>query len=142
MPNRFDFASDIVVIRLYGGYSPETHPILSPPLLTEDDHVQGFLEADNRPPPWMEELLARPRMLPGLFVGLSILEIRHRMMLRWLYDNRRAPKDTLAILTPANSPREPELWGGGDVLPGNGRITAIVEDQAQLAAMLDELTIE
>ena len=142
LPNGFNFASDIVVVRIYGGYSPEAHPILSPPMLTEDDHVEGFLEADNRPPSWMEELLARPRILPGLFVGLSVLEIRHRMLLRWVYDDRRAPKGTLAILTPANSPREPDLWEGGDVLAGHGRITAIVEDPVQLAAQLDGLTIE
>ncbi|AUX45928.1 uncharacterized protein SOCE26_074300 [Sorangium cellulosum] len=142
MPARFDFSNDIVVLRMYGGYSPEPRPVFSPPLLTEDDHVLGFLEAGGRPPTWLEELLARPRILPGLLVGLSILEIRHRMQLRWLYDNRRAPKDTLAILTPADGPRDPEFWESGDVLPGSGRIAPIVEDPTQLAALLDELTIE
>lgn len=138
LPKRFDLENDIVVLRLYGGYSAEPRPIFSHPLLTEDDHINGLLGAEGfRPPTWMEELLARPRILPGLFVGLSVLEWRHRMLLRWLYDQRPAPKDSLAILTPSTDANEPEIWDSGGGLPGTGRIASISEDPAQLAALLD-----
>jgi hypothetical protein len=138
MPRRFDLESEIVVLRLYGGYSAEPRPIFSQPLLTEDDHIHGLLGAEGlRPPLWMEELLARPRIQPGLFVALSILDWRHRMLLRWLYDQRPAPKDSLAILGPSADPSEAEIWDSGGGLPGTGRIAAITEDPAQLAAMLE-----
>jgi hypothetical protein len=138
MPKRFDLENEIVVLRLYGGYSAEPRPIFSQPLLTEDDHIHGLLGAEGlRPPLWMEELLARPRIQPGLFVALSILDWRHRMLLRWLYDQRPAPKDSLAILGPGADPSEAEIWDSGGGLPGTGRIAAITEDSAQLAAMLE-----
>jgi hypothetical protein len=85
----------------------------------------------------MEELLAKPRILPGLFVGLSVLEWRHRMLLRWLYDQRPAPKDSLAILAPTVDTSEPEIWDSGGGLPGTGRIASISEDPAQLAGLLE-----
>lgn len=138
MPKRFDVDDDIVILRPYGGYSAEPRPIFSQPLLTEDDHFDGFVGADGlRPPSWMEELFARPRIQPALFWGLSSLDIRHRVFLRWLYDRRPAPKDSLAILLPHADPHEVEIWEGGGGLPGNGRIAAITEDPDQLAPLLD-----
>lgn len=138
MPKRFDVENEIVILRPYGGYSAEPRPIFSHPLLTEDDHVDGLLGADGlRPPSWMEELFARPRVEPGLFVGLSTLDQSHRMLLRWLYDRRPAPKDSLAILTPTGDPVEAEIWDSGGGLPGTARIASIVEDSAQLAPLLD-----
>jgi hypothetical protein len=138
LPKRFDLDKEIVVLRLYGGYSAEPRPIFSHPLLTEDDHIHGLLGAEGfRPPSWMEELLAKPRILPGLFVGLSVLEWRHRMLLRWLYDQRPAPKDSLAILAPTVDTSEPEIWDSGGGLPGTGRIASISEDPAQLAGLLE-----
>ena len=137
-PKRFDLDREIVVVRLYGGYSAEARPIFSPPILTEDDHIHGLLGAEGlRPPVWMEELLARPRIQPGLFVALSVLDWRHRMLLWWLYDQRPAPKDSLAVLAPGADPAEAEMWDGGGGLPGNGRIAAITEDPAELAAQLE-----
>jgi hypothetical protein len=138
LPKRFDLENDVVVLRLYGGYSAEPRPILSHPLLTEDDHISGLLGAEGlRPPTWMEELLAPPRTQPGLFIGLSILEWRHRMLLRWLYDQRPAPKDSLAILAPSADISEPEIWDSGGGLPGTGRIASMIEDPTELAALLD-----
>lgn len=143
MPRRFDFDNEIVVLRLYGGYSAEPRPIFSQPLLTEDDHLDGLPGADEgRPPAWMEELLSRPRIQPGLFIGLSVLEWRHRRLLRWLYDLRPAPKDSLAILTPGADPSEAEIWDSGGGLPGTGRIAPIIEDPAQLAPRLEAFAAE
>jgi hypothetical protein len=138
MPKRFDVDNDIIVLRLYGGYSAEARSIYSQPLLTEDDCIHGLLGAEGlRPPAWLEELLARPRIQPGLFLGLSILDLRSRMLLRWLYDQRPAPKDSLALLSPGSDPREPEIWSSGGGLPGAGRVTAIVHDPVTLAPLVD-----
>jgi hypothetical protein len=143
LPRRFDLDNEIVVVRLYGGYSPEPRPVYSQPLLTEDDHLQGLLGAEGlRPPPWMEELMARPRIQPGLFVGLSILEWRYRLLLAWLYDRRPAPNDSLALLTPAFNAGEPDIWDGGGGLPGKGRIAPIIEDPEQLASLLEAFVPE
>ncbi|WP_437575263.1 CHAT domain-containing protein [Sorangium sp. So ce887] len=142
-PRRFDLESEIVVLRLYGGYSAEPRPIFSPPLLTEDDHIHGPLGADGaRPPLWMEELLARPRVQPGLFVALSSLDFRHRMLLRWLYDQRPAPPDSLAVLAAGVESSEIEIWGNGGGLPGTGHIAATTGDLAELAAQLDAFAVE
>lgn len=137
MPKRFDLANEIVVLRLYGGYSAEPRAILSNPVLTEDDHIHGILAEGVQPPAWMAGLLALLRMQPGLFVAMSLLDFRHRMALRWLYDQRPAPTDSLAILTPAVDAGEIEIWDSGGGLPGTGRIAAISEDPAQLAPLLD-----
>ncbi len=138
VPKRFDTDNDIVVLRLYGGYSAEPRPIFSPPVLTEDDHIHGLLGAVGpQIPTWMEELLARPRIHPGLFVGLSVLDWRHRMLLRWLYDQRPAPKDSLAVLTPNADATEPEIWESGGGLPGTGRIAAIIDEPVELAGLIE-----
>ncbi len=138
MPKRFDIDNDIVILRPYGGYSAELRPIFSPPLLTEDDHFDGFVGSEGlRPPSWMEELLARPRIQSSMFLGLSSLDVRHRVFLRWLYDRRPAPKDSWAIWPPTADPHESEIWESGGGLPGNGRIVAIMEDIPQLATQLE-----
>jgi hypothetical protein len=138
LPKRFDVDKDIIVLRMYGGYSPEARPIFSQPVLTEDDHIHGLL--GERPPQWLEELLAWPRTQPGLFLGLSVLDWRNRLLLRWLYDQRPAPKDSLAILSLNIDPSEPEIWDTGGGLPGTSRIAAIVEDPRELALELDSLS--
>lgn len=142
MPRRFDVDSEIIVFRPYGGYSAEPRPIFSPPLLTEDDYVHGLLGTEGlKPPSWLEELLARPRIQPGLFIGLSVLDLHHRMLLQWLYDRRPAPKDSLAILAPHVDPHEAEIWDSGGGLPGTGRVASITEDAAQLAQLVDDFEV-
>lgn len=143
LPKRFDFEREIIVLRLYGGYSADVQPIYSPPILTEDDHLHGLLGAEGlRPPAWIEALLSGPRIQPGLFLGLSVFDWRHRMLLRWLYDQRPAPKDSLAILSPDAEPGEVEIWDSGGGLPGEARIAAITEDPAQLAQQLSDVDLE
>lgn len=135
LPKRFDLENDIVILRLSGGYSPEARPIFSTPVLTEDDHIHGL--RTERSPQWLDELLARPRVQPGLFMGLSVLDWRNRLLLRWLYDDRPAPKDSLAVLDTEVDPNEPDIWDNGGGLPGNARIAAIREDSAGLARELE-----
>jgi len=142
-PKRFELDSDIVILKLYGGYSAEHRPILSRPVITEDDHIYGLLASGGlHAPTWLEELLARIRVQPGLFVGLSSLEYHHRILLRWLYDHRQAPNDSLAILMPGSDPGEPDIWEGGGGLPGGGRVGSVVEDPDRLAAQLDAFSQE
>ncbi|MDI3284727.1 hypothetical protein [Polyangium sp. 15x6] len=117
------------------GYSPEARPIFSHPVLTEDDHSNGLL--GERPPQWLEELLSRPRIQPGLFLGLSVLDWRNRLLLRWLYDQRPAPKDSLVILRPDADPREPEIWDSGGGLSGTARIAAIADDPVHIAREIE-----
>jgi hypothetical protein len=138
MPKRFDVDNDIIILRMYGGYSPEARPIFSQPVLTEDDHINGLL--GERPPQWLDELLAWPRIHSGLFLGLSVLDWRNRLLLRWLYDQRPAPQNSLAILSPTVDPSEPEIWDSGGGLPGTARVAAITEDSAELAIELEGFT--
>jgi hypothetical protein len=143
MPKRFDLDNEIVVVRLYGGYSPEPRTIFSQPLLTEDDHIHSLFGIEGQEPPaWLEDLLAHPRIQPGLFVGLSVHEWPHRMLLQWLYDQRPAPMGSLAILAPGADASEPEIWDSGGGLPGTGRIAPITEDPGQLASLLEAFVPE
>jgi hypothetical protein len=140
LPRRFDLDAEFVVLRVYGGYSPESMPILTSPLLTEDDHIHGLVGVEGfRTPEWAEELMGRLRMKPGLFAGLSVLEWRHRMLLRWLYDQRPAPRDSLALLDPQADPIEHTIWTSGGGLPGTGRIAALREAPEDLAAQIEAL---
>jgi CHAT domain len=137
LPRRFDLDDDIIVLRTYGGYSAEARPIFSQPLLTEDDHIFGLLGPESFGlSGWVDELMAQPRTRPSLFVGLSLRKWRHRMLLRWLYDERPAPKDSLAILSPTADPSEPEIWDSGGWLEGAGRIAVVLEDPRQLSPLL------
>jgi CHAT domain len=141
LPRRFDLEQEIVILRLYGGYSAEARPIFSPPILTEDDHMLGALGIEgNQPPGWMQELLARPRIQPCLFLGLSVQDWRHRLLLQWLFDKRPAPQGSLAILPLGAAADEAATWDSGGGLPGSGRIAAIQEDFAQLAPVLEAYT--
>lgn len=140
-PKRFNLDDEIVILRLYGGYSAEPRPIFSKPLVAEDDHIYGlFSVAGLQAPTWLEELLARIRTQPGLFVGLSTLAYQHRILLRWLYDQRQAPNDSLALMSPASDAGEADIWEAGGGLPGGGQIKSIVEDFGQLATLLETLT--
>jgi hypothetical protein len=86
----------------------------------------------------MNELLAQPRIQPGLFLGLSPYYAGHRMLLNWLYDDHPAPENSLTILT-RDSSRDAAVWDSGGMFPGMGRVAVITEDPEQLAPLLDEL---
>jgi hypothetical protein len=146
LPQRFDLSAELVVLRLYGGYSPEPMPILTSPLLTEDDHIRGLVAGEpSRTPEWANKLVGELRMRPGLFLGLSVLDWRHRMLLRWLYNNAPAPPDSLALLDALDAktdPIEQDIWTSGGGLPGTGRIAALREDMGDLATQLEALPLE
>jgi len=125
-----------VVMRLYGGYSPEAQPMLMSPQLTEDDHIQGLFELRYIvPSEWENLIMGWLRTRPVLCVGVSALDWRHRMLLRWLFDQRPPPVGSLAVL--GDSQAEDEIWekrGAG--LPGTGHFGVVHEPTASLVAAL------
>ncbi|MBL9106709.1 MAG: CHAT domain-containing protein [Myxococcales bacterium] len=127
-----------VVLRLYGGYSPEAQPMLMSPQLTEDDHIQGLFELRYIvPPEWDNMIMGWLRTRPALCVGISALDWRHRMLLRWLFDQRPPPAGSLAIL--GDDQQEAEIWekrGAG--LPGTGHFAVVREPAAALIDALRE----
>ena len=133
---RIKLEDAFVVLRLYGGYSPESQPMLLSPQLTEDDHIQGLFELRYVvPPEWENMLMGWLRTRPALCVGMSALDWRHRMLLRWLFDQRPPPVGSLAILAASQS--EDEIWekrGAG--LPGTGHFAVVREDSAALVTAL------
>ncbi len=114
-----------VVLRLYGGYSPEEVPVLMSPQLTEDDHIQGLFQLRYIiPSEWETTIMGRLRTHPVLCIGVSALEWRHRMLLRWLFDQRPPPTGSLVVL--AESQLEDEIWhkrGAG--IPGTSHFAAV-----------------
>jgi hypothetical protein len=137
MPGRLDFDNDILVLRIYGGYSAEPRPIFSQPLLTEDDHLFSLKNLG-----WIEEMLSQPRTRPGLLAGLMLRKWRHRMLLRWLYDERPPPKDSLAIVSPNADPAEPGIWDSGGWLDGAGHVAVVTEEFGALAPLLAEASLQ
>lgn len=133
---RLKLEEAFVVMRLYGGYSPESVPILMSPQLTEDDHIQGLFELRYIvPPEWENMIMGWIRTRPVLCVGVSALDWRHRMLMRWLFDQRPPPQGSLAVL--AEQQHEDEIWekrGAG--LPGAAHF-AVVHESAD--ALVDAL---
>jgi CHAT domain len=143
LPRRFDFDNDIIVVRTYGGYSAEARPTFSKPLLTEDDHLLGLLGPTGfSSAGWMDELMAEPRNRSALFLGLSLRKWRHRMLLRWLYDDHPAPAGSLSLLPAGVDASESEIWDSGGWLDGAGRIAVITDDPAQLSPLLLDAAAE
>jgi hypothetical protein len=143
MPKAWSIDQDFIILRMYGGNTAEPNPAFTLPILTDDDHVQGLLGSQGlEPPAWMEELLGRPRVQPGLFVGLSSLDWRHRMLLRFLYDSRPAPSGSVALVLPTVDKTEMDIWERGAGLPGRSRIAPIQEPPDELAAAMEKLLSE
>ena len=130
-----------MVLRLYGGYSPEEQPILTKPRITEDDFIQGLIEiGELMPPDWESQLMGWLRMHPVLCIGLSVLEWRHRMLLQWLFDYRAAPEGSVVLLGPDEVERR--LWERqGASLPGRGRLHAVRCDFRRLANLINSITL-
>jgi hypothetical protein len=137
LPRRFDLASEIVVLRPYGGYTPG-RPIFASPVLTDDRHYDTLSEARS-PPEWTHDLLVAIRSRPALFGGISVERIWHRRLLGWLFDARPVPADSLAVLDTAAAQAEQASWDAGFGLPGSGRIGLLGQDLEALARQLAAL---
>lgn len=61
---------------------------------------------------------------PVLCLGVSALDWRHRMLLRWLFNQRPPPQGSLAILGASPRPR-PRWEKRGAGLPGVGHFKVV-----------------
>ncbi len=120
-----DLKQAFVVLRLYGGYSPEGVPVLTSPQLTEDDHIKGLFELRRiLPTDWADDLLGWLRRHPVMCLGVSALDWRHRTLLLRLFDERPVPSGSLAVL--GEQQQEDEIWekrGAG--LPGTSNFSVV-----------------
>lgn len=119
----FEPESDIVLLRLFRGYTPEN--LFARPLLTEDDYLHGLRD--------LETLLSRDlanaitstlNHRPALFLGVSMHAWHHRMLLHRTFP-RGIPRDSLAIVE--SSGPERMVWQTGAGLPGKGEGIDVVE---------------
>ena len=138
-PPDVDLTRDFMILRLYGGYSPEAQPVLTTPQLTEDDHIQGLLDLrDLFPPDWECQFVGWLRAHPLLCAGISLLEWRHRMLLRWLLDQRPPSRVSVAVVNPANN--EKDIWDrGAGGLFGQGTVRAVAMALPDLATVIEEV---
>lgn len=136
-----DFDRDFMILRLYGGYSPESQPVLTTPQLTEDDHIQGLIDLrDIFPPDWECQFVGWLRAHPMLCAGISVLEWRHRMLLRWLLDQRPPSRVSVAVVAPENN--EKDIWDrGAGGLFGQGTVRAVAMPLADLARVIEEVKL-
>ncbi len=134
-----DLTQDFMLLRLYGGYSPEAQPVLTTPRITEDDHIEGLITLrDMFPRDWECQFVGWMRSHPLLCVGLSVFEWRHRMLLRWFLDDRPPSRVSVAVIDPQSG--EKELWNSGaGGLFGRGTIHAVGLNIRGLASTIEEV---
>ncbi len=129
----FDPDEDIVLLRLFRGYTPDN--IFAPPLLTEDDYLNGLTD--------FESILSRDlanavtstlKHRPALFLGISLHAWHHRMLLQRTFP-RGIPQESLAIIDAKNAERI--FWETGAGLPGKGEgVNAVEVSVEALDAMM------
>ncbi len=138
-PPDVDLDRDFMILRLYGGYSPELQPVLSAPQLTEDDHIQGLLDLrDLFPTDWENQFVGWLRAHPLVCAGISVLEWRHRMLLRWLLDQRPPSRVSIAVVEPDS--HEKDLWDrGAGGLFGQGTVRAVAMSLPELVDVIAEV---
>ena len=113
-PDTLDLAQDIVVLRLYGGYTPEL--VFARPLLTEDDYLLGLHNLERSlPRDLANAILSTLSYRPTLILALSMYTGHHRALLHRIYP-RGVPRGSLAVIDPQNAERE--IWERGTGLPG------------------------
>jgi hypothetical protein len=114
-PESVDPQRDTVLLRLYRGYLPNR--VLGPPMLTEDDFLQGVRDLESLLPPTLampiQSTLARR---PALLLGLSLVSWDHRHLLHTLFRRRPLPEGSTVLCEPGDS--EAKAWQLGRGLPG------------------------
>jgi hypothetical protein len=132
-PAAFDLSQEILLFRPYGGYT--TDHIFERPYLTEDDYVhdlgqlEGALQRDLA-----NAALGNLSFRPALFIGLSMYEMHHRILLHRLFP-RGVPRGSVVVLDPRDAERS--LWERGAGLPGDNEGAEVVESTVEdIAATL------
>ncbi|WP_437620476.1 CHAT domain-containing protein [Sorangium sp. So ce1151] len=137
-PNTVDFTRDYVVLRPYGGLLP-MHVVMGT-VLTEEDHALNS-RGTEMPEDW-DSLANQLRTRAALLVGVSLLDWRHRMILRRLFD-ARLPAKSIAVLPPGADGFEQMLWtkrGGGLSDIGARSVGVVVRDNDALADLIARFT--
>lgn len=126
-PAAIDTDQDIVILRPYGGYTPEQ--IFARPLLTEDDYHIGLSDLENKlPRDLANTILSTLSYRPALLLGLSVHTNHHRMLLQRLFA-RGIPRGSLAVIDPDDAERA--LWEKGSGLPGKGEGVEVLESSLE-----------
>ncbi|WP_437625267.1 CHAT domain-containing protein [Sorangium sp. So ce1151] len=121
-PASVDLEREIVLLRLYRGYTPEQ--IFTRPLLTEDDYLLGFRELESvLSRDLADEILSTLNSRPALIAGMSLTTWHHRMLLHRLFGRRPVPRGSLAVIEPDDTERE--LWEKGVSLPGRAGVGVV-----------------
>ncbi|WP_437682076.1 CHAT domain-containing protein [Sorangium sp. So ce131] len=135
-PASVDLEREIVLLRLYRGYTPEQ--IFTRPLLTEDDYLLGFRELESAlPRDLADEILSTLNSRPALIAGMSLTTWHHRMLLHRLFGRRPVPRGSMALIEPDDAERE--LWEKGVSLPGRAGVGVVAASDGDVAAWLGAL---
>ena len=141
-PGLIDLRQDIVVLRLYSGYTPDK--VFMSPLLTEDDYLLRVREFRDLEAAMGRDLAdaiqAALDSRPSLLLGLSILGWPHRVVLHRLFGSRPLPRGSLCGIEPDDLERD--LWENGASLPGRGGVAVLEARADEIAAWLEELAPE
>lgn len=129
-----DFSRQLVILRLYGGYTAAHRTLLGDPVLTDDDHLLNLASLDDLPP----RVLAFLRNHPANIVGLSPLSWAHREMLRRLLGDQPLVPGSLAVLRAGADEPERRYWQSAEGPAGRSGGVDLVEFE-ELAAVLTGL---
>lgn len=133
LPRLFDSRGDLVVLRLYSGYSPMK--TFRRPLITEDDYLLGIHELKELRPPELYDFIAgRLHTQPVLLMGMSMMSWHHRMLLYRLFEMRTLPHGSGVLLEPGAGELERNLWASGQCLPGRGGVDVFGPGPTELGA--------
>lgn len=134
-PEMIDLDQDIVVLRPYGGYTPEQ--VFARPLITEDDYALGMRTLEDAlPRDVANAVLTNLSYRPALLMGLALHTGHHRLLLHRIYP-RGIPRGSIAVVDPEDAERA--LWEKGLGLPGKDEGVAVIEWTAEdLGAALED----
>lgn len=109
-PERLDFDRQMVVLRLYGGYTAAQGELLGDPVLTDDDHLVNLSSIEGLP----RQILAWLRNNPMNIVGYSPMAWAHREMLRRLLGGQPLVPGSFAVLEPGAGEARKRYWMAED----------------------------
>jgi hypothetical protein len=138
LPERFDPARAVVLVRLYRGFLPEgKFGNFHTPLLTEDDYLQGVQDLESvLPPELADHLIGTLVSRPALLLGMSLSTWDHRMLLRRLFGHQTLPRRSTVLLEPDSV--ESDAWQEGRGLPVGTKLQVVQAPSAELAALISE----
>jgi hypothetical protein len=125
-PEDFDPHRDIMILRLYCGYMPADS--FAAPMLIEDHYLASSgnlteaLYGHGRDGDVAEVVRVAIHQRPALVMGLLIHAWPHRKLLNDVFEDRKLPDGSLAVVADEADER---IWRLGRGLPGHGAVDAI-----------------